>query len=63
MEVGDREIKVSLACQPSGYTISFVLKQSEHGIKTVPTSRFSLDQLANLHFHFTSVPRCTPMTD
>ena len=22
-----------------------------------------LDQLANLHFHFTSVPRCTPMTD
>ena len=20
-----------------------------------------LDQLANLHFHFTSVPRCTPM--
>ena len=21
-----------------------------------------LDQLANLHFHFTSVPRCTPMT-
>ena len=22
-----------------------------------------VDQLANLHFHFTSVPRCTPMTD
>ena len=22
----------------------------------------SLDQLANLHFHFTSVPRCTPMS-
>ena len=22
-----------------------------------------IDQLANLHFHFTSVPRCTPMTD
>ena len=22
-----------------------------------------LDQLANLHFHFTSVPRCTPITD
>ena len=22
-----------------------------------------LDQLANLHFRFTSVPRCTPMTD
>ena len=21
-----------------------------------------VDQLANLHFHFTSVPRCTPMT-
>ena len=21
-----------------------------------------IDQLANLHFHFTSVPRCTPMT-
>ena len=24
---------------------------------------FDLDQLANLHFHFTSVSRCTPMTD
>ena len=24
---------------------------------------FHLDQLANLHFHFTSVPRCTPVTD
>ena len=23
----------------------------------------SVIQLANLHFHFTSVPRCTPMTD
>ena len=25
--------------------------------------RLKLDQLANLHFRYVSVPRCTPMTD
>ena len=29
---------------------------------TVVSVLLGVDQLANLHFHFTSVPRCTPMT-
>ena len=32
VEVGEREIKVSLTCQPGCYTISFMLNQNEHEI-------------------------------
>ena len=34
-----------------------------HSSSSFFQGRGSIDQLANLHFHFTSVPRCTPMTD
>ena len=27
----------------------------------ISEAQFGIDQLANLHFHFTSVPLCTPM--
>ena len=31
--------------------------------KMVPVATLLVDQLANLHFHYTSVPRYTHMTD